>query len=534
MDTHATSPTAHDPATASRHLRDRLRDLSVSVPVEDAAATTRRPVTLIIAGDEPLFHAMNAAADGMTLDGHPVDVRLTRGLLTAIGEVAQLRGRRGVVALRYEASHDLLGSSARAMSQLDARVRLLVFAPRTALPAAADALPEGLGVALPDDVLKFKSDAEAQATRHALRDLIARHVGTLEPVAAPTDIDATTDATADTIADAPTGDAPTGDAPTTETTPTELDPQATAPQALDPNAQLGDVDLVDAILTDERDALAVALAIIRQRGTLVEPGYAATREQVPAGHDATPVRFKQHQLGYLHARRGSGHASQATADPHGRLEPWAQWLGRWLVLDRKMDTLRDMAFKDELTGSWNRRYFDRFLRRILDRAAKERSQVTLMVFDIDDFKRYNDTYGHSAGDQILSETARLMRAVVREHDVVARIGGDEFAVIFWDAQADQRPHGKHPEDVLKAARRFQKAICDHRFPKLAEEAPASLTVSGGLAGFPWDGQTAESLLEHADQMALQSKRQGKNAILFGREALRGEDADVRQLHDDPQ
>ena len=70
-------------------------------------------------------------------------------------------------------------------------------------------------------------------------------------------------------------------------------------------------------------------------------------------------------------------------------------------------------------------------------AAQDRSQVTLLVFDIDDFKLYNDKYGHGTGDEVLRETARLMLSVVREHDVVARIGGDEFVVVAKDVTAEQ-------------------------------------------------------------------------------------------------
>jgi diguanylate cyclase (GGDEF)-like protein len=180
-----------------------------------------------------------------------------------------------------------------------------------------------------------------------------------------------------------------------------------------------------------------------------------------------------------------------------------------------MDRLWDLALRDELTGAWNRRYFLRFLRAILDRASRERFRVTLMVFDIDGFKTYNDRFGHAAGDEILRETARLMRSVVREQDVVARIGGDEFAVIFWDAQGPRKPNSQHPVDVRKAAERFQKAIRDQKFPKLLCAVPVSLTISGGLAGFPWDGRTPEELLARADAMAMHCKQQGKNALVFG-------------------
>ena len=138
-----------------------------------------------------------------------------------------------------------------------------------------------------------------------------------------------------------------------------------------------------------------------------------------------------------------------------------------------------------------------------------------MVFDIDDFKQYNDKYGHAAGDEILIHTAQLMKSVMRPHDVIARIGGDEFAVIFWDAQGPRRPNSQHPTEVRHIAQRFQQAIVTHQFDKLRDEAPGTLTISGGIAGYPWDGSTAPELLDKADQIALQSKRQGKNALIFG-------------------
>src|SRR5690606_22340113 len=141
--------------------------------------------------------------------------------------------------------------------------------------------------------------------------------------------------------------------------------------------------------------------------------------------------------------------------------------------------LWQLANKDELTGLWNRRYFNQYLSQLLDRAAIQRFRVTLMIFDIDDFKQFNDRCGHDVGDQVLQETARLMQSVVRENDVVARIGGDEFAVIFWDAQAPRRLNSQHPDDVLAAAKRFQQALAAKRFPKLVAHDLGTLTISGG-------------------------------------------------------
>ncbi|MCG8507959.1 MAG: GGDEF domain-containing protein, partial [Rhodospirillales bacterium] len=269
---------------------------------------------------------------------------------------------------------------------------------------------------------------------------------------------------------------------------------------------LGDVDLVEAMLTQGASLEETVLKLVTQQSDITGVGITRGDATPPESHVAVNVIFRGRKLGTLHA------PPPVTS---GHLQPWADWLARWLALDLRMKELNQMALRDDMTGAWNRRYFNRFLNRILKRAGEDRSQVTLMVFDIDDFKLYNDRYGHAAGDEILREAARLMQSVVREHDVVARIGGDEFAVIFWDAEGPRRPNSKHPQDVVEAARRFRAAICKHSFPKLLDQAPATLTISGGLASFPWDGRTAEQLLERADAMAMQSKRQGKNAITFG-------------------
>ena len=279
-----------------------------------------------------------------------------------------------------------------------------------------------------------------------------------------------------------------------------------APPETSKPEELGDIDLVESLLAGKGDLKSVAVRLIRSQSGLQGVGLRPADGGAPDGDASVYVTCRGRRLGQLHA------PPPATAE---QLEPWADWLSRWLALGDQIMELSDLALRDELTGIWNRRYFNRFLERILRRAATDRSQVTLLMFDIDDFKLYNDKYGHATGDEVLREAARLMLSVVREHDVVARIGGDEFAVIFWDNDKPRTPNSEHPQDVVTAARRLQDAICSHRFPKLMDKAVGQLTVSGGLASFPWDGRTPDELLARADAMALQSKRQGKNAITFG-------------------
>lgn len=309
---------------------------------------------------------------------------------------------------------------------------------------------------------------------------------------------------------------------------TAADHGPTATPSPSPDPALGDTDLVNVILHGHGNILPLALRMIRHQSDLNNVDFANPEQTAPEHHAAVRVGHDEHTFGTLHAPTPApginappAEVASAAGSPEShatlaQLTVWADWLVHWLRLEAQFTRLRDLAMKDELTGVWNRRYFNHFLKKILERAATDRQQVTLLVFDIDDFKRYNDAYGHAAGDEILQGVAHLMRSSVREHDVVARIGGDEFAVIFWDAGEEPRKaHSKHPDDVLNAAKRFQQAVIDHRFPKLLDQAAGTLTISGGLAGFPWDGRTPEELLEAADTMAMQSKQQGKNAITFG-------------------
>lgn len=272
---------------------------------------------------------------------------------------------------------------------------------------------------------------------------------------------------------------------------------------------LGDVDLVDQVIDDYEQLSQLAMRLLSAQSGIEAIAFAPASEQVPPEHTRAVVGKDDQQFGFLYA---------PLADAK-KLGSWADWLGHWMALGRHIEGLWNLALRDELTGLWNRRYFNRFLTNILNRAVRRRFRVTLLVFDIDNFKTYNDRYGHQAGDEILRETAKLLQSVVRDHDVVARIGGDEFAVIFWDAEGPRQPDSEHPNTVRKAADRFQRAICAHKFPKLLEEAPGTLTISAGLAGFPWDGRDPEDLLARADEMAMHSKQQGKNVVTYGPGAM---------------
>lgn len=196
-------------------------------------------------------------------------------------------------------------------------------------------------------------------------------------------------------------------------------------------------------------------------------------------------------------------------------------------IETKIRQLERLATEDDLTGLKNRRYIREFARQIIERAGREGGQVTLLVFDIDNFKRYNDQYGHATGDEILKQAAVLVRHCCRSHDVVGRVGGDEFAVVFWDepqptptetpdGTSERRsPSADHPTEILAIAQRFIKELEKAKLSSLdglGPEGKGVLTISGGLATFPRDGETTQELFQQADQALLEAKRSGKNRI----------------------
>ncbi|MHC5083537.1 MAG: GGDEF domain-containing protein [Planctomycetota bacterium] len=190
--------------------------------------------------------------------------------------------------------------------------------------------------------------------------------------------------------------------------------------------------------------------------------------------------------------------------------------------DQRIRQLEILVTQDDLTGLKNRRYVRQFLPTILKQAARQQCQVTLLLFDIDNFKHYNDSYGHAVGDKVLRQTAKLISRCCRGQDVVARLGGDEFAVIFWDtaeAHHTSEPNQdrrsctqNHPRQVVFMAERFCKEMSEAAFEVLGTKGKGSLTISGGLATFPMDAQSPEDLFEQADQAMLEAKRSGKNRI----------------------
>ncbi|MDX1458202.1 MAG: diguanylate cyclase [Marinobacter sp.] len=171
--------------------------------------------------------------------------------------------------------------------------------------------------------------------------------------------------------------------------------------------------------------------------------------------------------------------------------------------------LEAAALTDPLTGVHNRRYFDQALFQELRRAERFTSQFCLILLDIDHFKKFNDTYGHQQGDEVLKQVASLLQDAVRQVDVVCRYGGEEFVVIMPNCGLDQ---------CRDAAERLRRVLADLPIP-LADDTMIAVTGSFGGAVYPEHAITGEGLLRRADNAMYEAKRHGRNRVALAGELI---------------
>ncbi len=173
--------------------------------------------------------------------------------------------------------------------------------------------------------------------------------------------------------------------------------------------------------------------------------------------------------------------------------------------------LRDLVQRDPMTGLFNHAYLHELLDRELARSGRTRSPVSLLLVDVDHFKKVNDTHGHQAGDYVLKTAAELLTSGGRRADAVARYGGDEFALVLPDTP---RAGGAVRAEALRASMQ-SRAFADRNLP--------GVTLSIGVATFPDDGDDRTELLQCADRALYAAKRIGRNRVVAYHADLGGED-----------
>jgi len=175
-----------------------------------------------------------------------------------------------------------------------------------------------------------------------------------------------------------------------------------------------------------------------------------------------------------------------------------------MELRESVNTTLALAVTDELTGLYNRRYFDRHLNMMLGKAQEQERDMALMILDIDHFKAVNDNHGHDVGDAVLREFAARLRRNIRGVDLACRFGGEEFVVLMPDTDTAQ---------AEAVAERVRQAIAEKSFD-VGTPRPLSVTVSVGVSIRESLSDTPEGMVKRADVALYRAKRGGRNRVIF--------------------
>jgi diguanylate cyclase (GGDEF)-like protein len=222
-----------------------------------------------------------------------------------------------------------------------------------------------------------------------------------------------------------------------------------------------------------------------------------------------PLVFDQDTLGVI----ALSPPRRAIGDGKAALRLIAQTGAYALHAAAAYSRVRVTAEVDGLTNAFNKRYVEQALADLIYRSAcasydrrssGESNTLSIFLFDLDNFKFYNDTNGHLAGDRLLQELSRLVQGTIRQDDVFGRFGGEEFLLILPNTGLGH---------ALGAANKLRSAIAARAFPFAEKQPLGTISVSGGVAEYPADGMDATTLLRAADDALYEAKRQGRNRVV---------------------
>jgi len=170
---------------------------------------------------------------------------------------------------------------------------------------------------------------------------------------------------------------------------------------------------------------------------------------------------------------------------------------------KKREFYQYLSIIDGLTDLYNHRHFHELLTQEVARSVRYEHPLSLLMIDIDDFKRFNDSYGHPAGDKVLQDITRLFKENCRRVDYICRYGGEEFAIITPETSG---------KNVVHVARRLVNKVREMKIEIYGSVIEGNLTISIGLAGYPTDAKTKDDLIIKADQYLLEAKKSGKDCF----------------------
>ncbi len=225
---------------------------------------------------------------------------------------------------------------------------------------------------------------------------------------------------------------------------------------------------------------------------------------IPRHSLCIPLSTQGENLGNLHISTTNDQDQELTSDEELQfMENVADSIALALANLRLREKLHIQSIRDVLTGLYNRRYFDETLLQEINRARRSKHPLSLLLFDIDHFKKFNDTYGHDAGDFVLKKVSETMLSLIRESDTACRYGGEEFIIILPETSV---------EIAQKRAETLRAEISRNEL-KFNNEFLGVITISIGVAVYPQHGEQEPVLIKSADKALYQAKQSGRNLVM---------------------
>ena len=221
-----------------------------------------------------------------------------------------------------------------------------------------------------------------------------------------------------------------------------------------------------------------------------------------------PLMAKGDILGLLHLMNDFN-AKDSGYCPGADLREIADTLSQYLSLSlanvKLSESLSAQSIQDPQSGLYNRRFMEESLQREILRAARKQTTIGIIMADLDHFKKFNDVYGHAAGDKIITQIGKLLKENFRGSDIACRYGGEEFLVILPESS---------PEDTAKRAESFRENVKNLELV-FQGKILGSITLSIGVASYPANGTRIEELLRTADMALYKAKQEGRDRVVTG-------------------